>query len=469
MAGFKFSSKPVEVPRVETKYRRIVTQIPPPESAETLEALEKYESRAMHGQLPVVWEYAKGFQVGDPWGNLWIDFTSTIFVTNAGHGNPRIVDGLTEMLRRPLLHSYTFPTRIRAEYLRRLIEVAPPQFEKAFLLSAGTEATECGLKLMRMYGRDRGKRRGGVLAFEGNWHGRTLGAQMLSSNPAQKDWIGYLDPNIHHLPFPYPWRPDAMGDPRSYFRRGLNELIGATGIDPKYDLCGIMVETFQGWGAVFYPPEFVQEVAAFAKENDLVLAFDEMQAGFGRTGKLFGYMHYGVEPDLLCCGKGASSGFPLAVVLGSTKIMDLPEIGSMSSTHSANPLACAAGLANLQALFEDGLIENARRLGEIFQSRLNELQTQYPALIRCVPGKGLVAAVHFVAPDGTLLVEICNRICEESMRRGLLVVHTGRESIKLAPPLCISEEALLEGLQVFGEAVAATAPKELTYASGDRC
>lgn len=467
MAGLGFSSQPVTVPRIETKYRRIVTQIPPPQSAETLEALDKYESRAMHGQLPVVWEYAKGFQVGDPWGNVWIDFTSTIFVANAGHGNPRIIEGLAEMLGRPLLHSYTFPTRIRAEYLKRLIEVAPAQFEKAFLLSAGTEATECGLKLMRMYGAVRGKRRGGVLAFEGNWHGRTLGAQMLSDNSSQKSWIGYCDPNIHHLPFPYPWRTDAMRDPRAYFRRGLNELVRTTGIDPKHDLCGIMMETFQGWGAVFYPPDFVQEVAAFAKENDLLLAFDEMQAGFGRTGELFGYIHYGVEPDLLCCGKGASSGFPLAVVLGSAGIMDLPEIGSMSSTHSANPLACAAGLANLQALLEDGLVDNARRLGEVFHSRLGELRNRYPALIRCVLGKGLVAAVHFVTPGGNLLVETCTRICEESMRRGLLVVHTGRESIKLAPPLCISEEALLEGLQVFSEAVAASVPEELARASGD--
>ena len=140
-------------------------------------------------------------------------------------------------------------------------------------------------------------------------------------------------------------------------------------INPKTDLCGIMMETFQGWGAVFYPREFVQEVSLFAKENDLLLAFDEMQAGFGRTGELFGYMNYEVEPDLLACGKGASSSLPLSIVLGRKEIMDLPGIGSMSSTHSANPLVCAAGLANIKAFIDDGLIQNSKNLGKIFDAK----------------------------------------------------------------------------------------------------
>lgn len=453
MSGWRFDLTPVQVPRVETKYRRIATKMPVPESLEILEMLDRYETTAMHGQLPVVWDRAEGFQVHDTWGNTWIDFTSTIFVTNAGHANARIVQALRQQLDKPLLHTYTFASKVRADYLRYLIDVTPPQFEKAFLLSAGTEATECGLKLMRMHGWKIGKKRPGIVAFEGNWHGRTMGAQMLSNNPAQKEWIGYLDPNIYHLPFPYPWRAEAMRDPRAYFRAEMQALIERHGLSPVTDLCGFMFETFQGWGAVFYPPEFVQEAVKVAREHDMLVAFDEMQAGFGRTGKLFGYMHYGVEPDLLCCGKGASSGLPLAVVLGRQAIMDLPEIGSMSSTHSANPLVCAAGLANLHALLEDGLIENSRVLGELFHVRLDTIKNRFPEQIRCVLGKGLVAGVHFVDPDGRALIDLCNRICQEAMRSGLLVVHTGRESIKLAPPLCINEEALTEGLDVFEQAI----------------
>jgi 4-aminobutyrate aminotransferase / (S)-3-amino-2-methylpropionate transaminase / 5-aminovalerate transaminase len=276
---------------------------------------------------------------------------------------------------------------------------------------------------------------------------------MMGWNPSQKEWIGYLDPNIYHLPFPYPWRSEAIENPRKFFRDSIEELIAKSGIDPKEDLCGIMMETFQGWGAVFYPKEFVQEVALFAKENDLLLTFDEMQAGFGRTGELFGYMNYDVEPDLLACGKGASSSLPLAVVLGKKEIMDLPGIGSMSSTHSANPLVCAAGLANMQALIEDGLIDNSRNLGIIFHQKLQLLQKEFPEYISSVQGVGLLAAVIFTDLNGKPLSQLCDLISEKCLHTGLLVVHTGRESIKLAPPLLINEEQLLEGVSTFASAV----------------
>ena len=162
----------------------------------------------------------------------------------------------------------------------------------------------------------------------------------------------------------------------------METLIAEKGLDPSRDICGFMLETFQGWGAVFYPEEFVREAVSFAREHDILIAFDEMQAGFGRTGKLFGYMHYNVEPDILCCGKGASSGLPLSIVLASREIMDLPEIGSMSSTHSANPLVCAAGLANLKALLEGGLIENCEKRGEVFYRRLREIQKRFSGQAR---------------------------------------------------------------------------------------
>lgn len=454
MSGLGFSHVPVEVSKVNTKYRTINTKIPVPESIPILQRVYETESHSMHGQLPIIWDRAEGFQVYDSWGNKWLDFSSTIFVTNAGHGNKRIVEALRKVIDKPLLHTYTFTSPERFEYLDYLISNTPAQFEKAFLLSAGTEATEAALKLMRLNGIKRGKKKGGILCFEGNWHGRTMGAQMMGWNPAQKEWIGFLDPNIYHLPFPYPWRTEAMENPRKYFRDSIAELISKNNFDAKTDLCGIMMETFQGWGAVFYPKEFVQEVAAFAKENNLLLTFDEMQAGFGRTGELFGYMNYGVEPDLLACGKGASSSLPLAVVLGSKDIMDLPEVGSMSSTHSANPLVCAAGLANMKALLEDGLIKNCKELGVRFHQALHDVKATYSSFISSVQGTGLLAAVIFNDKDGKALSKLCDLISEKCLQTGLLVVHTGRESIKLAPPLMISEEALMEGVKTFSDAVA---------------
>ncbi|MBM3393086.1 MAG: aminotransferase class III-fold pyridoxal phosphate-dependent enzyme [Betaproteobacteria bacterium] len=453
MAGHGFNHTPQTVPFVDTAFRRIATALPVPESLPLLERLYATESHSMHGQLPVVWDHAEGFQVFDAWGNCWLDFSSTIFVTNAGHGNPRIVAALRRVLDKPLLHTYTFANQERVDFIDYLIKNTPSQFEKAFLLSAGTEATECALKLMRLHGQSNSKRRGGVLCFEGNWHGRTLGAQMMGWNPNQKEWIGYLDPNIHHLPFPYPWRAEAQANPADFFQTNLKRLLENKQLDPHLDLCGVLLETFQGWGGVFYPPEFVQAVVKFSHEHNMLVAFDEMQAGFGRTGKLFGYMHYNVEPDILCCGKGVSSSLPLAVVLGSRKVMDLPDVGSMSSTHSANPMVCAAGKANLEALLEDGLVENSERLGEVFHGGLQRLRTQFPDQVSSVQGKGLLAALLFNSQDGKPLVALCDRIAELCMQRGMLVVHTGRESIKLAPPLCITLDALEEGLVVLEQTI----------------
>ena len=203
MAGFNFNHKPKSVPLINTKYRKITTTIPTPESIEMLNKAYKFESRAMHGQLPVVWDRADDFQIYDAQGNCWIDFTSTIFVANAGHGNPRIIDAVKKVLSKPLLHTYTYLSQERLDYLSILIERTPQQFEKAFMLSAGTEATECALKLMREQGIVKGKKRGGIICMEGNWHGRTLGAQMMGWNPDQKKWIGSHDPNIFHIPFDF--------------------------------------------------------------------------------------------------------------------------------------------------------------------------------------------------------------------------------------------------------------------------
>lgn len=453
MAGYGFSHDPQNVTPVSTRYRTIQTQIPVPESIPLLQSMYETESHSMHGQMPIIWDRAEGFQVHDPWGNTWIDFTSTIFVANAGHGNPRIVEALRRVLEKPLLHTYTYASQERISYLKYLVENTPSHFEKAFLVSAGTEATEAALKLMRLNGQKQGKRKGVVLCFEGNWHGRTLGAQMMGWNPAQKEWIGYLDPNIHHLPFPYPWRQEAQEHPRRFFRESLENLLSEKKLDPARDICGLMMETFQGWGAVFYPEEFVQEVERFARECGALLAFDEMQAGFGRTGELFGYMHYGVDPDLLCCGKGAGSSLPLAIVLGRKEVMDLPEIGSMSSTHSANPMACAAGKANMEALLEDGLIVNSRELGKLFHQKLEVMKARFPKHLAYIQGRGLLSALIFETPDGKPLGTLCDRISELCLQRGLLVVHTGRESIKLAPPLVIHEEALVEGLSVLESSI----------------
>jgi len=454
---YLFTQTPVNIPPVSTKYRKIKTSIPAPETLKILHDLEKYESRLMHGQLPVVWDRAKDFQVYDVCGNCWIDFTSTIFVTNVGHANPQITSALKKIIGHELLHTYTFAHETRALFLKKLIKITPDQFEKAFLLSAGTEATECAVKLMRMHGQTISLTKLGIISFQGAMHGRTMGAEMLRGNPRQSAWIGYRDPNIYHLPFPFPWAAkdpiDKEYDWAKHFERDIHTLK-TKGLNFD-NIAGFIIESYLGWGAIFYPVAYIKALVDFAKEHDCLVTFDEIQGGFGRTGKLFVYQHYKVEPDLLCLGKALSGGLPLSAVIGSKKIMDLPEFGSMSSTHSANPLCCAAGLANLEAIESGNLVAKAARKGEMLHHRLDMLKEKYSDRISYIFGKGLLAGIIFKdpktgEPDGTFP----SQVCEKAMQKGLLLVHTGRESIKIGPPLTIPDEALEEGLNVIDEAIA---------------
>ena len=200
MSGFNFSHKPKQVQKVSSKYRRIKTEIPVPEDLENSKKAYLYESRSMHGQLPIVWDRAEDFQVYDSHGNCWLDFTSTIFVSNAGHANKRILSkSVQKVIDKPLIHSYTYLTKERSDYLKLLIEKTPKQFEKAFLLSAGTEATECALKLMRENGikQKKNKRSNNLYRRELAW--KDLGSSNDELESSQKEWIGYHDPNIFHI------------------------------------------------------------------------------------------------------------------------------------------------------------------------------------------------------------------------------------------------------------------------------
>lgn len=452
MAHYQFTLTPVDVPKIHTQFRTIRTAIPAPDSIPVLERLQRLESRSMHGQLPVVWDRAADFQVWDKAGNRWIDFTSTIFVTNTGHANPRVKAAIQKAVDQDLLHTYTFPSEIRVAYLEKLIAFTPPECETAYLLSSGTEATECALKLMRLYALAHEKRRGGIISFEDAMHGRTMGAQMLGGTPASRRWIGYEDPNIHRLPFPYPWTV-GDGDGAEKFHQDIVGLM-ARGVDFKRDICGFMLESYIGWAAAFFPRDYVQALVAFARENGILVTFDDIQGGFGRTGTLFAYQHYGVQPDLICCGKGISSSLPLSAVLGRASVMNIPGAGEMSSTHSANPVACAAGLASIEAIESLDLVSEAARKGEELFGRLRALQDRFAPRISHVLGHGLLAGIIFVDPETRRPdAETASRICERAMQKGLLLVHTGRESIKLGPPLTIPDAALSEGLGVLAESI----------------
>ena len=435
---------------IKTKNRFIHTSIPAPGTKSLFKSLSKVESRSMHGQMPIAWDKAKNFNIFDIAGNKFIDFTSTIFVANIGHSNSTLVKYIKLALRKNLLHSYAYINKVREKYLKKLILFAGKNFQKAFLMSAGTEATEAALKLMRMNGQKQGKRKLGIICFEGNWHGRTMGAQMMSGNIKQKEWIGYQDPNIYHLPFPYPWILKNT-NPEQFLINSLKKL--SKKINLKKDICGVMIETLQGWGAVYYPKKYRKLLYKICKKNNILLAFDEMQSGFARTGYKFGYEYYGVKPDLIGCGKGMGGGIPISGVIGKRAIMDLPEVGNMSSTHSANPLACYAGLAVLEEINKKKLLQNTKYKEKILFTKLNQIKDKFPKEILYVQGKGLIAALIFDLNSTNNIKKILKSIVEKCLRQGLLVVYTGRESIKIGPPLTITKSALIEGINVLDQAI----------------
>lgn len=449
METFKFNLTPRTVPKVSTKHRCIKTKIPVPQSLKLLEKIKKYESSNVMDQLPVIWDHAKGYQVFDSWGNAWIDFTSSIFVTNAGHGNNQIIKRIKQQLDKPLLHSYSYPTPIRAEFLEKLISMVPSYLEKASLFSSGTEASERAIKLARYYGMKFTPRKSVIIGGDGNFHGKTMGSQMVGGQHVDKKWIGYLDPNMAHMPFPYPWVLEKSGiSGEELFFKDLKALE-EKGVNLK-EIAAFFVESFQGWAAVFYPVDYIKAMRKWSKGNNSLLVFDEIQAGFGRTGKLFAYQHYGVEPDMVICGKAISSSLPLSAVLGSVEIIELDP--SYTSTHGGHPLACASGLGNLEEFEKKDLVNMAKRKESIFLSEFKGWKERFSKRIGRILGKGALFGVFITKKSSEELdIDLTNKIAERAMEKGVFSICTGRGTLKLGPPLTIPDEALIEGLRVYEE------------------
>ncbi len=442
---------PRRVPRVQTKYRRIVTDIPVPESLPVLEKLHRFEPRSMSGQPPVVWDRAEGIQVYDRWGNCWLDWSSGVLVTNAGHSHPRIKKAIADQVQHGLLHNYCFPSELRADLAEALAAASPEGLKKVFLLTTGAETTECAIKLARTHGRRvGGPKKITFVSFQNAFHGRTLGAQMAGGIPALKEWIGNLDKDMVQVPFPDGFRcPDTSFD---LFEKSLADQ----GVTPE-NVCGVMTETYQGGNASFGPPEYMQKLRAWCDRHNALLVFDEVQAGFGRCGTFWGFEYYGVNPDLFCCGKGISSGLPISAVIGRNDVMDLYPPGAMTSTHTGNPICAVAALENLRVIQDEDLVTNTKRMGEILQPELRRIGARWPKQIGAVHGRGLVAALHMIKPGGIEPnAPLAGDVIRRCVEKGLLFfapVGYGGASVKISPPLIVTEEPLREGIAVLEEAL----------------
>ena len=397
----EYSLVPRAVPRVETPFRRIVTDLPVPESLPILERLHACEPIAMRGQPPIVWHRAEGFQVFDAWGNQWVDWSSGVLIANAGHGRQEIVDAITAQASAHLLTNYCFPSEIRARLVEKLVAILPEPLKKVFLLTTGSEAVETAIKLCRTHGvKSGGRSKNAIVSFDRSFHGRTLGAQQAGGIPALKEWIVNLDAGFIQVPFPDGYRtPDTSF---GLFERSLRE----NSIEPQ-NVAGVMLETYQGGSASFAPPAYMRDLRSWCNGHKALLVCDEVQAGFGRTGTLWGFEHYGIVPDLALFGKGISSSLPLAAVAGRPDVMDLQPAGS---------LACI------------------------------------------IPGTK--------EPDGSLAWDVVRRSVEKGVLMFSPVGHGGA-TIKICPPLTITEAAILDSVaaleEAFVEAVGQASGPVLVY------
>lgn len=435
-----FRLRPKAVKKIETKYRRIITKLPPSRTVRTLQKLLKHEPRSVQGISLVVWDRAEGFQIYDKCGNKWLDWSSGVLVTAAGHGRQEIKDAIVNC---NLLYSYCrAPTEIRAQLVEKIASLLPQGLDKVFLLSTGSEAVEAAIKLARMWGQKLNKEKVKIISFEGSFHGRTLGAQMIGGIPSLKGWIGNLDSDMHQVPFPSEFSENQSFD-------SFKKVLKKRNISPE-KIAAVISETYQGSSVSLIPKEYAQELSRWCKENQILLVFDEVQAGFGRTGKMFGFEHYGIIPDLICCGKGISSSLPLSAVIGGEEIMDLPDPGDMSATHAGHPVCAAAALANIEMIEKEKLIENAAKVGMFLGEKLTELRQTFSNVVSNITGKGLIYGLHMASN------ELALGIVQGAVEKGLLLLPPIGMTIRIAPPLTISEEAVEDGILALKEAIRET-------------
>ena len=448
-SNYSFSAKPVKVEPVKTKNRIIKTSIPHPEDILIFDKIKKYESSLVQKQLPIVWDSALDYSIYDRWGNKWIDLSSTIFVANSGHSNQKSKARMLSAVNKNLLHAYCYPTVERAQFLEKLIEFTPNYLEKACLVSTGTEASERAIKLARIYGMKFNKRKKVIIGGEGNYHGKTMGAMMSAMTPQSKEWIGNQDQDMHQMPFPYPWTLEQRNiSGKKLFDEHINSLI-QRGIDPD-EVAAFIIEGYQGWGAVFYPKDYIQSMKKWAEKHKALLIVDEIQSGFGRTGKLFCYEHYEVKPDLVICGKGISGSMPLSAVLGKSNLIELDP--TLTSTHGGHPLSCSAALGNLETFTEKNLVKRSFELGKKLNILLENWKCKFPERIPKIIGKGMVWAIFISKPNSSELdANFTDELVERAMQKGVYSIRTGCGTIKLGAPLTITEDALEEAIEVYVE------------------
>jgi len=369
----------------------------------------------LYQRFPVTIEKGLGSHVWDTDNNEYIDCMGGYGVALVGHRNERVVNAIKSQIDKVITVHSSYYNKTREEFLQVLIAVAPPGLSQVHLNNSGSESIEAAIKFARKF---TGKKK--MVAMKGSYHGKSMGALSLTFNPKYRE---SFQPLVEKVSF------SSYGD-----IDGLRTVVDK-------DTAFVILEPIQGESGIHVPPEgFLQDVRKLCDENDSLLVFDEIQSGLGRTGRMWASEHWETTPDIMCLAKGIAGGVPMGATLVRPDILSVMKKGEHSSTFGGNPLVCAAGTATLQALTQDGLVENAKNMGEKFLHGLNDLKSRHK-IIREIRGKGLMIGVELKFEVKDILME--------GIKKGLLLLYSGRNILRLLPPLVISDEDVTKSLQIL--------------------
>lgn len=393
---------------------------------------------------------AENAEIWDTEGNRYIDFAAGIAVANTGHRHPKVVRAISQQLDQFTHTAFQVtPYQSYIELAEKINALVPgPEQKKTAFFTTGAEAVENAIKIARA-----ATGRSGVIAFAGAFHGRTYMALSLTGKVASyKKGFGPLAPDVFHAPFPSTMQGISTDDAL----RGLQHIF-TTEIDPER-VAAIIIEPIQGEGGFnVAPPEFLHALRAICDEHGILLIADEVQTGFGRTGKMFAIEHSGVVPDLMTLAKSLAGGMPLSAVCGRAQVMDAPAAGGLGGTYAGNPLALSAALAVLDIIENEKLVERANELGQRLIDTLQALRTTTPEIAE-IRGLGAMIAVEFTHPGShSPNPEFAKKVQQYALKNGLILLTCGSagQAIRFLFPLTIPEHVLTEGLHTLSKAIRA--------------
>jgi 4-aminobutyrate aminotransferase len=433
-----------------TRTIEIRTEIPGPRSRALAEREARVIAHPLLVHLPIFAERAENATITDVDGNVFVDFAGGVGVVNAGHAHPRIVEAVVEQAARFLHTDFTVvPYEPAIALAERLCALAPISGEtRAAFFNAGTEAVENAVKLARLH-----TGRPGVIAFEGAFHGRTLLSMTMTSKfHPYKTGMGPYAPEVYRAPY-----PDAYRGPDAAEALARLERIFETHVPPEH-VAAIVIEPQLGEGGFVPAPQaYMEGLRAICDRHGIVLVADEVQTGFGRTGRMFAMEHFGVEPDLMVVAKSIAAGLPLSGVIGRAAIMDGAHAGAIGGTYIGNPVAQAAALAVLDVFEEEDLVARGVAVGARIRERMLDWQRRHTE-IGDVRGLGAMLAVEFVTDPATKTPapELALAVIDEALRRGLILLKAGVHGncVRVLCPLTIEDAVLDEALDVWEESLA---------------